>query len=1130
MVRAVPFGPYPGRLGQPAPVILGEERHGRSFLLHQLIDPKGPRWRAIGFYHPLSSILGQAFDRRGVDGLYAVGSNPSGAAWTHEITWEAQQVFSHTFWVHPATALSSGILDAMPDAQERLDVSQGGAYAAYNWELFFHIPMLVAGRLARQQSFREAIAWYRRVFDPTVSTGSAPQRFWRFRRFHDDFQQEQPYQDLEDWLRELAEGSSGGEHADVVAAWRQDPLDPHRVARLRPGAYARSVVMRSIDTMVQWAETRFRAGDWAGINEATQLYLLAREMLGPRPRLMPVHRPQPFTYDQLTSASGSGGLDAFGNALVNTEGALTALDLLDDADVPDVPSLPPLTGASMLYFGIPANEQMLGLWDRIDLGLARIRAGLDIRGEARLSLPPGVVAPPAVNPLPEAGGALGMIASQAPVIDVAVPTYRFSYLLQKALEFAGEVRAFGAAVLAAYEKRDAEALARLRSDHEVILLCRVVQVRELQIEEAERALDAAKIGQQAAVLRRAYYKTRIQGSLATTLESLGQIQALIGLGLTTNSAILDLIAGILSLTPQLKVAAEFPLPPKGKGEGEWGGLNLGQGLGAAARAFSAAGSMAGTSSALLDRNAGYIRRSEEWDHQTELAENDIEQYERQIEAASLRVQIAKEEKAIQEMQCTHAGEIKEFLETKFTNQELYEWMIGELSELHHESYQLALDLARQVERCFRYERLPESFPSFVAPQSWNDLPEGLTAAERLQQDLRRMESAWLNHNSREYELTRHISLAEIDPVALIRLRQEGSCCFHLPEALFDADHPGHFSRRIKTVSLSMPCVTGPYTGINARLALGRSEVRISPEPGTLGYPRQPTDDRFKDILPGSGDFALSSEMTAIVTSGGQADSGLFETNLRDERYLPFEGAGVVSTWRLDVPQETNRFDPATITDVVLHLRYTARKGQPELRDAAWQDVFGSTYGSSVPPRGPCEDTAANAMPPLRLLSVRHQFPDAWHRLFAAVPGQGEALLDLKLAPEHFPFQPEGLKLRITKLRFLWIPTQGETAVGLVARLSHLPDSGGPEQPVTAEYPAFVSAQSGLDLPDLAINSYTPPVGADLSRWNLRMSAADNTSTSATVVQVDQTAGTLQPMQNRVADLLLLIEYEVTTGP
>ena len=30
---------------------------------------------------------------------------------------------------------------------------------------------------------------------------------------------------------------------------------------------------------------------------------------------------------------------------------------------------------------------------------------------------------------------------------------------------------------------------------------------------------------------------------------------------------------------------------------------------------------------------------------------------------------------------------------------------------------------------------------------------------------------------------------------------------------------------------------------------------------------------------------------------------MFETNLRDERFLPFEGAGAISTWKLDLPAD-----------------------------------------------------------------------------------------------------------------------------------------------------------------------------------------------------------------------------------
>ena len=56
--------------------------------------------------------------------------------------------------------------------------------------------------------------------------------------------------------------------------------------------------------------------------------------------------------------------------------------------------------------------------------------------------------------------------------------------------------------------------------------------------------------------------------------------------------------------------------------------------------------------------------------------------------------------------------------------------------------------------------------------------------------------------------------------------------------------------------------------------------------------------------------------------------------MRDERYLPFEGAGAISTWRLDLSKQFRTFDYDTISDVILHLRYTARDGGQALSDAA----------------------------------------------------------------------------------------------------------------------------------------------------------------------------------------------------
>src|SRR5207249_5585132 len=134
------------------------------------------------------------------------------------------------------------------------------------------------------------------------------------------------------------------------------------------------------------------------------------------------------------------------------------------------------------------------------------------------------------------------------------------------------------------------------------------------------------------------------------------------------------------------------------------------------------------------------------------------------------------------------------------------------------------------------------------------------------------------------EVTKHVSIASLrssaNPSALLSLRGTGACEVTLDESLFDLDFPGQYMRRVKSVSLTVPCVTGPYAGVNCKLTLLKSSVRHDGS-AAKSYPRDDSngsDTRFTDYL---------GAIESIVTSSGQNDSGLFETNLRDERYLPF---------------------------------------------------------------------------------------------------------------------------------------------------------------------------------------------------------------------------------------------------
>ena len=236
----------------------------------------------------------------------------------------------------------------------------------------------------------------------------------------------------------------------------------------------------------------------------------------------------------------------------------------------------------------------------------------------------------------------------------------------------------------------------------------------------------------------------------------------------------------------------------------------------------------------------------------------------------------------------------------------------------------------------------------------------------------------MDQNRREYELTKHISLRRLNPKALVNLRIKDThghcrCDFELPEWLFDLDTPGHYLRRIKSVSVSIPCVVGPYANVNCKLTLLKSEIRHDKilkdgnrylRDTDQGNPID--DDRFIDY------FGASE---AIVTSTGNADSGMFETQLRDERFLPFESSGVISSWRLELPGEYPQFDYSTISDVILSIRYTAREGGDELRNAATAAINSLLL---TPP--PTETVPEPEPEPLLfsvVLSCRSDFPTEW---------------------------------------------------------------------------------------------------------------------------------------------------------
>jgi hypothetical protein len=291
-----------------------------------------------------------------------------------------------------------------------------------------------------------------------------------------------------------------------------------------------------------------------------------------------------------------------------------------------------------------------------------------------------------------------------------------------------------------------------------------------------------------------------------------------------------------------------------------------------------------------------------------------------------------------------------------------------------------------AEQTYQFERDDDSI--FIAGDNWQFDRAGLLAGERLLLQLQQMERAYLKHHTRDFEVTQSFSLALFSPSALIALRQTGTCDFEVPEIFFDISYPGQYKRIIKTARITIPCVAGPYAGISAKLILKESKVRKTPTTDSTTLVDVPTQ-----------------KLTAIATSNAQNDAGLFELNFRDERYLPFEGAGAVSTWKLELPSKLRLFDYDTISDVILHISYTAKDDG---------NFRGSVEDGIVATLKDIADTTGLH----RLFSLRHEFPSSFHKLLNST---GVGVTELEVSQRHFPYFLSDKELSLSEIKVFLKP-------------------------------------------------------------------------------------------------------------
>jgi|CXWL01.1.fsa_nt_gi protocatechuate 3,4-dioxygenase beta subunit len=1009
-------------------------------------------------------------------------------------------------------------------------------YLMYYRETFFHIPSLIANHLNSQQKFAETQRWYHYIFNPTAADGIP----WRYREFRDP-------NILNQSLRGMLIDPA------ALAAYREEPFNPHAIARTRLSAYQKSIVMKYIDNLLDWGDSLFNQFTMESINEATMLYVMAQDILGPRPPILgscgegsvfsenhkksyntikpglgkasdflieleassalpsrKQHEPKfvfkhnkffagTVSYDAQASTiaasaptsvldvgagiglsatqfsiaggefnqidekywtnsggtsldvlyhggSGIGGgvpiilgtstgappisgnrtgnidfINADSGFLGGIRGAndivpydrIPPLDvkyILGDAyptlgDIPDCKLQPPKISPVEVIppkhsaFCIPPNKDLFAYWGRVEDRLFKIRNCMDITGVRRqLELFQPEVDPRFLVRMKAIGLTLDDVLNST---SGNLPPYRFSYLIEKAKQHAGTLQSFGSQLLSAIEKRDGEELANLRAVHEQNLLKMRSRMMQLEIDTAEDAIEGLRRQKAAAEYRKDYFNSLSNAGLLASERKQQQLQRKAS-NFRTEAGLAQTVASILTIIPDVGAPTSM----------KFGGSQLGAAGRAVAEGLNALAAFNEMGASMAGMESSNRRRDQDWKHQVETAKRDILQIEKQITAAEIRRDIASHSLEVHEKTIDQSEELFDFLGTKFSSFGRYTLLSNRLHRLYRIAFNSALSMAKMTEQAYRAERTEDN--TLLNGSYWDADNAGLLAGERLLIDLQSLELQYIETNYRQLEIEQAFSLAQFGADKLLELQTTGTCEFNIPEFFFDLHYPGQYRRRIKAVRLTLPCVVGPYGNVGATLTLTRSELRDRPQ---ASAPLQQVPLRHAP---------------AIAASSAQNDAGVFEFSFRDERFMPFEGMGAISTWKLSLPRTVRSFDYKTISDVILRINYTAMEDNT-LRD----DIERSNSTIML--------TRFQEAAPVRIFSVRHDFPAVWAQFKNSQPNASQRCeLKLPLKAEHFPFWASTFADGSTFQTNLIIDSSSTSAISIFKT------SLAPEDPTTTE--------------------------------------------------------------------------------
>lgn len=853
--------------------------------------------------------------REGIDGLLSLPSQQIRERNFFDYGYNSQRITPPR-----ATLVLNGGQSEETYLPDRDTIDFNGSFGLYYQEIFFHIPFFIANQLNANQDFAGAQRWYHYIFNPTSqesvngATNGATncpidQNYLPVLPNRDRYWQYLPFRNrCVDSIARILDNQIPDNQA-ALAAYRHDPFDPHTIAQLRVNAYQKAIVMKYIDNLLDWGDYLFNQNNRESISEAAQLYILAYNLLGPRP-----------------TGQANRRFEDIGDYNTIRQIFNTPPDFL--TEFPRNGALPvPQNGNILTTFCVTENTDFVGFWDRVSDRLFKIRHSLTIDGVFRqldLFQPPLDVRA-LVAAFASSNRDLSSILAD---VNRPVPHYRYGYMLDKAKEMTEFVIGLGEKLLEAIQNRDGEQLATLQNTHERTILDLITATRQAELEAVRQEIEALTISKRGIESRQEYYNTLFN-------EGIGDLEL-------SGAEITD-----LALVSAAAAAKIIQVAYKAIGSATAFGFgfkidemaqSIVSGFDLAGDAFGATGDTLLIGAQLAQKVGEYQRRKGEWEQERTNIAFELQEIDQQIAIANIRLNMAEHELTVHNRIIQQNQEIADFYRRKFSNEQLYNWMISRISGLYFQAYKLAYATAKDAERAFQYEFGDNT--QFINFGHWDSLRRGLLAGESLQLDLMRLEKYTIDQDSRYQEIEKIISMRSALPEAFTMLRDTGNCLFKLTEQMFDQDYPGHFFRVIKSIAITVksPTLT-PDRSLNATLIQLNNQALLEPNIDGVLYLMGLDNANQPDATILRSNWRANQQI-AISRSRDNGMFGSFDLNfLFDDRYFPFEGTGAVSSWQLEMPQARqllnspqNSPNQNSDVDVIIHLKYTSRVDRGRFRE------------------------------------------------------------------------------------------------------------------------------------------------------------------------------------------------------